>query len=269
MGLGRTVFKKLNDLTYLKLSLFFQLGSLLLLTIVSIWHIVVLYEVFVLLSIIFDMIYLLGTVYMIFEVYKVSETQNYENHQFTECQAYWNIFQFVYLLFVIGNTYFRAFGALSNASFTPIFVFYIVTLIVFVLNFILMLDSIQVTTSECSDNSGINYLEEYDEKLRKQHARVEDDENDSRLSKGLNSRKRNSDRKDYIFSNEMVVMGEELQPEAPKIRLSKDKKVISQNGSKVSDTDYNTKSKKEQEYSNLLASDPKEPGVLEKSMSDN
>lgn len=269
MGLARTVFKKLTDLTYLKLSLFFQLGSLLLLTIVSVWHIVVLYEVFVLISIIFDMCYLLGTVYMIVELYKVSETQNYENHQFTECQAYWNIFQFVYLLFVIGNTYFRAFGALSNSSFAPIFAFYIVTLVVFVLNFILMLDSIQVTTSDCSDGSGINYLEEYDERLRKQHARMDDDESDVKLSKGPGARKRNSDRKNYIYSNEMIVMGEQLQAEAPKIRLSKDKKVISQSGSKFSDTDYNTKSKKEHEYSNLLVSDPREIDALEKSMSDN
>lgn len=256
MGLVRKLFSKATDAVYLKVVLGVQLGALTFSSALFIWHLVVDFQGGVLLFLLADLAFLLAAVFLTVRFFQTKEIRNYENFSFATCQAYWCFFQLFLVAILAVFTGFRAFGANSSSKYAPLFAFYLIDLLVLGVASAGLWELREVTVGQWSSFRGDNYLEDFDPTTRMAvGARTASFREQETVVRGQT-------RGNYSFSTHVLNLGPGSPNDQPKIRLSKEKKVVSHDQLKASDTDFNSRSKQEIERSISFHSDPELNGSI-------
>ena len=249
MGIARSILYKYNDLTYLRQANTFQLISLTFTFICHVYHMIIYLEYQVLLILLFNLFFGAASTYNLVSSYKLPEVQTLVNHSHATCQLYWLCFVLLFCVYLIVLSYYRAFGSLANSSFITLFVLYILNLVLLVVSWTVLYDLRKVTFSDCSERDESNYLEQFDARLKNKVTRGDSEHQ-------LVFVRKTSNCKNYEILTDVQSVKKDRTVVDPKIVRNGVNQKVATFPSRDSDTDYNTKSKQEMEYSSFFEPNP-------------
>lgn len=251
MGLVRNLFKKYDDLIFLKQGLLIQTGILLFGLICNLYHLAIYAESHIIIFFVFNFFYFGFSISNLVQIFFKPEVQTYQNFSHVLCLLYWVAFSFVLNLYLIALTYYRSFGAVANSSFIGVFIFDIFNAIFQVIAFIVLLDLKNTVTSKLSERDCSNFIEDFASNNKNKKV----GEVDLDLSGDAPLVRKNSGRQNYTITTEMENIAKASGALEPRIVLNKEKKVVSSSRIKISDENFPSKLQEQLGNSNLLQSE--------------